>query len=151
MAELDGQREPLAVLERMEREAGDARAAALPKHVANEVRVMRRLNHANIVRFFDSFFSTSEGSLYLVSEYVAGGDLAAHIDERLKAVRDAAAREQFARRTVAAIVAALAYMHEQNVVHRDLKVCAQQQQPPPPSHRAWKNAFFFFWLVCQFL
>ncbi|XP_020087818.1 probable serine/threonine protein kinase IRE isoform X3 [Ananas comosus] len=66
-----------------------------------------------VVRFFYSF--TCRENLYLVMEYLNGGDLYSLL--RSLGCLD----EEMARTYIAEIVLALEYLHNMNVIHRDLK------------------------------
>ena len=78
-----------------------------------EAKALARLTHPNIVQVHD--FIESEGRLWMVLEFVDGGDLAAHLQSggRLSA------RE--AVKIVVSAARGLAYAHSQGVIHRDLK------------------------------
>jgi serine/threonine protein kinase len=77
-----------------------------------EARVVARLDHPNIVPIYD--FAEYEGRPYLVMKFIEG--------ETLKALL---ARGRLSLQQIVPIVeavgAALAYAHQQNVVHRDVK------------------------------
>jgi serine/threonine-protein kinase len=79
-----------------------------------EAQVTSSLRHPNIVQVVD-FRKTSEGTSYIVMEYLDGVDLAAEIRGKgplpLERVRD----------LVEQIATGLAAAHEQGIVHRDLK------------------------------
>ncbi|KAK1277760.1 Serine/threonine-protein kinase AtPK2/AtPK19 [Acorus gramineus] len=66
-----------------------------------------------VVRFFYSF--TCEENLYLVMEYLNGGDLYSLLRNL------GCLEEEMARTYIAEVVLALEYLHSLNVVHRDLK------------------------------
>jgi len=79
------------------------------RELKNEINLMKRLDHCNIVRPLETYeFS---GQLYMLMELCSGGDLY---------VRDPYTEEQAAH-IVESILSAVAYMHEHNIVHRDLK------------------------------
>ncbi len=116
-----------ALLARFATEAGstsllDSVDVDLPASVSAEIAAMRKLRHPNIVRLFEVYVRSDIGntSLYLVTELVPGGDLATAI-AKLRTPKSGQSRELYARRIVAAICNALAYMHSRGVVHRDLK------------------------------
>jgi eukaryotic-like serine/threonine-protein kinase len=78
-----------------------------------EIRILARLNHPNILPLLDS--REAGGSLYYVSRYVAGSSL-----QRRLATEGALPMEEVVRigRDVAA---ALDYAHGNEVIHRDVK------------------------------
>ena len=81
--------------------------------VENEIAIMKSVQHKNIVRLYEEF--ETRGHIYLVMEYVTGGDLFDAITESTKFTEEDAAL------MVADLSSALAYLHNLNVVHRDLK------------------------------
>lgn len=74
---------------------------------------MKRLNHPFIVNMYCAFQDTE--NLYLVMDYVNGGDLRYHMGNKKRFP------EQETRFVVACILTSLAYLHLNNVIHRDLK------------------------------
>eukprot|EP01138_Halocafeteria_seosinensis_P009261 gb/GECG01009464.1/.p1 GENE.gb/GECG01009464.1/~~gb/GECG01009464.1/.p1 ORF type:complete len:1344 (+),score=239.98 gb/GECG01009464.1/:1-4032(+) len=78
-----------------------------------EVKVMKRLDHPNIVRF-RAFYDESEFYV-LVTELVKGGELFDQI------VQKRTYKESEARDVVKTVADAICYMHERGIVHRDLK------------------------------
>jgi len=78
-----------------------------------EVEVLRRISHTNIVRFRD--LKKSAAHFYLVLEYCAGGDLSQFLR-----IHGHVAEEK-ARRFLTQIAAGLRILHRENVLHRDLK------------------------------
>jgi serine/threonine protein kinase len=79
----------------------------------NEARLVRSLKHPGIVPVYD-FGRTDDGLCYVVTQYVAGGNLAGMIDRRRPSHAEAA-------ELVARIADALAHAHQQGLVHRDIK------------------------------
>jgi predicted ATPase/serine/threonine protein kinase len=79
-----------------------------------EARAIARLKHPNIVTVYD-FGITSEGTAYLVLEYLAGRSLR----DELRARGQLPASE--AAPLVAQICAAAAAAHDAGIIHRDLK------------------------------
>jgi len=75
----------------------------------NEIAIMKRLDHAHIVRPIETY--ENKGHLYMVMELCSGGDLYS---------RDPYTEDQAAR-IINGIISAVAFMHEHNVIHRDLK------------------------------
>lgn len=81
--------------------------------IENEVKILRRLNHPNIIHLVAE--QDTKPLLYLVVEYVKGGDLFDAITVAQKFSEDQAAL------MISHLVSALAYLHNINVVHRDVK------------------------------
>ncbi|KAK8216083.1 serine/threonine-protein kinase GIN4 [Phyllosticta capitalensis] len=91
----------------------NAQCKLMPFGLEREIVIMKLLDHPNIVKLYDVWENRSE--LYLIMEYVEGGELFAYIDEHtgldeLEVV--------FIFRQ---IVAALIYCHRLHIHHRDLK------------------------------
>jgi serine/threonine protein kinase len=81
--------------------------------VSEERDIMRKLRSPYVVTFFYSF--TGKNNLYIVMEYIPGGDLFSLLEKFGGLPEDAA------RTYAAQIVAALKFLREHKVVHRDLK------------------------------
>jgi len=81
--------------------------------IENEVAIMKHCHHPNIVRLIEEFETTDE--LYLVLEYIKGGDLFDAITESVKFT------ERDAANMVADLCEALSFLHGKNIIHRDLK------------------------------
>jgi len=82
-----------------------------------EARLLAKLNHPGIVKFYDSFIS---GEFFcIVTEYCEGGDLDVklhHWKKTGKEVDDSVVVTWFIQ-----LVLAVQYMHQRRVLHRDLK------------------------------
>ena len=78
-----------------------------------EVAVLKKINHDNIVKFRD--LKKSVGHYYLVLEYCEGGDLARFIQ------RHGRMSEVSARRFLQQLSAGLMVLHRLSFIHRDLK------------------------------
>ncbi|PBC28961.1 Calcium/calmodulin-dependent protein kinase type [Apis cerana cerana] len=79
----------------------------------NEIRVLRRLTHPNIVQLLETF--EDKHKVYLVMELVTGGELFDRIVEK------GSYTEKDASGLIRQVLEAVDYMHDQGVVHRDLK------------------------------
>ncbi|XP_044251523.1 serine/threonine-protein kinase MARK2 [Drosophila takahashii] len=87
--------------------------ASARQKLYREVKIMKLLNHPNIVRLFQVI--ESERTLYLVMEYASRGELFDHL------VKNGRMRERDARVIFRQLVSAIQYCHGKSVVHRDLK------------------------------
>lgn len=79
----------------------------------NEIKVLRRLKHSNIVQLLETY--EDKNKVYLVMELVTGGELFDRIVEK------GSYTEKDASDLIRQILEAVDYMHSQGVVHRDLK------------------------------
>ena len=79
----------------------------------NEIKVLRRLKHPNIVQLLETF--EDKHKVYLVMELVTGGELFDRIVEK------GSYTEKDASGLIRQVLEAVDYMHVQGVVHRDLK------------------------------
>lgn len=77
----------------------------------NEMKLLFRLRHPHVIRVLDLFYSRS--SYCLVFEFMAGGDLRQHMEHRLP--------EPEALAIAAQLADGLSYIHQQGIVHCDLK------------------------------
>lgn len=81
--------------------------------IRDEIDIMRRCKHPNIVRMYEDYDTTRH--IYLVMELIKGGDLFDAISSSVKFSEDVT------RNYVKDIGKSLAYLHKRKIVHRDLK------------------------------
>ena len=90
------------------------------KHQADaykEIQILRQLNHRHIIKYFGSFVEDS--TVNIVMEYAEGGDM----HRLLRSQRDKGKHlsEKDIWRYAFELSAAIAYLHEHNIIHRDIK------------------------------
>ncbi|ERL85804.1 serine/threonine-protein kinase GD17699 [Dendroctonus ponderosae] len=81
--------------------------------IENEVKILRMISHSNIISLVEDH--DTKPMLYLVCEYVAGGDLFDVITVAQKFSEEQAAL------MIKHLTSGLAYLHNLNIVHRDIK------------------------------
>lgn len=109
-----GQKAAVKVVSKSElHEDDDRNGDGLPYGIEREIIIMKLLNHPNVLRLYD-VWETSK-ALYLVLEYVEGGELFDLLVER-GPLGEAEAIKYFRQ-----IVLGAAYCHALGICHRDLK------------------------------
>ncbi|XP_059482421.1 serine/threonine-protein kinase SIK3-like isoform X2 [Neocloeon triangulifer] len=83
------------------------------KKIFREIQIMSKLRHPHIIRLYQVM--ETEKMIYLVTEFASGGEIFDFL------VNHGKMAEPEARRIFHQIVAAVHYLHENHVVHRDLK------------------------------
>ena len=79
----------------------------------NEVSALKTLDHPNIVKLYEVF--TEEENVFLVQEYLAGGELFDYITNQDHLTENEAAN------IFSQIIKSLIYCHRNKITHRDLK------------------------------
>lgn len=90
----------------------DADKAALKE----EIRVLHEIHHPHVVDLFDVFDDPTDDYTYLVTEKISGGSLYERIEKK------GPYNEADCRIACRTIFEAMAFTHEHNVAHRDLKL-----------------------------
>ena len=88
-------------------------------HALNEVRLLASFHHPNIIEYKECFYTEESHTLDIVMEYAEKGDLSSTIKEMKK--DGLSINENFIWKTFFDICFGLKALHEQKVVHRDLK------------------------------
>ncbi|KAK8171441.1 kinase-like domain-containing protein [Phyllosticta citrichinensis] len=116
--ELEGGRAPLAPPSTSQSRANGAQAktkSARLEGLFRECRVLKDLDHPNIVRLEKVFFSIN--GIYIFQELISGGDLFSYITKR----GDFGIPTVEAAVIVRQVLKGLEYLHDRDIVHRDIK------------------------------
>lgn len=89
-----------------------------PLDLEREIIILQNLNHPHIVNYKETFESTTH--LMIVTELCAGGELFDRIVERQFYT------EKDAANLLWEILGVVKYLHDRDIVHRDIKVCLCQ-------------------------
>ena len=84
------------------------------KRVGREIRVLKKLNHRNVVRLFDVVETAKK--IFCVMEYAAGGSVLDYVRSKRSLTEDLASK------FTGQIIEALSYCHSNWIVHRDVKL-----------------------------
>ena len=85
----------------------------------NEIRILASLCHKNIIGYKDAFFDENSKTLNIVMEYADNGDMSQKIKYNLK--HGLLFRESIIWNYLIQTLEGLHYLHENNIIHRDLK------------------------------
>uniref|UniRef100_A0A0C9RJH7 mitogen-activated protein kinase kinase kinase n=1 Tax=Wollemia nobilis TaxID=56998 RepID=A0A0C9RJH7_9CONI len=91
----------------------DPKSKESVKQLVQEIALLSRLRHQNIVQYYGSEMIADK--LYIYLEYVSGGSIHKLLQEYGKF------EEPIIRTYTRQILAGLAYLHKKNTVHRDIK------------------------------
>ena len=83
------------------------------KDIINEIEILRKIDHPNIVKIFEFYNSTK--NYYLITEFCKEGELFEKI------INDGPFDEDFTAYIMYQIFSAVFYCHSRNILHRDLK------------------------------
>ena len=87
--------------------------------LSNEVNIIMRVNHQNIVKFID--IKRTQHNWYLITEYYNGGSLASNLKKYLS-IYHKPFPENLIQYLMKQIVDAVNYLHFNKIIHRDLKL-----------------------------
>lgn len=81
--------------------------------LCREVEILKMIHHDNVVKYYD--FMQSKDKLFIITERLEGGELFEYI------ITNGPLKEEFTNRIMYGVFAAVAYLHERGIVHRDIK------------------------------
>eukprot|EP00531_Pseudo-nitzschia_arenysensis_P018160 CAMPEP_0116126222 /NCGR_PEP_ID=MMETSP0329-20121206/6221_1 /TAXON_ID=697910 /ORGANISM="Pseudo-nitzschia arenysensis, Strain B593" /LENGTH=579 /DNA_ID=CAMNT_0003620299 /DNA_START=90 /DNA_END=1829 /DNA_ORIENTATION=+ len=93
------------------------------ENMRKEANLLTALDHPSIIKIYDTY--EDDKHLHMVVEICKGGELYDHVvkpSKNKKGVELNCPTEQVAAVIVRQVVDAVAYLHEHNIVHRDLKL-----------------------------
>ncbi|VAH93693.1 unnamed protein product [Triticum turgidum subsp. durum] len=93
----------------------DSRSADSLKQLDQEIKLLSQFKHENIVQYYGS--ETIEGQLYVYMEYVHPGSINKYIKQHCGAIT-----ESIVCNFTHHILRGLAFLHGQNIMHRNIKV-----------------------------
>lgn len=82
--------------------------------------ILKRLDHPNIVRIYDSVFDTEKNGVRIFQDLAIGGDLFSYLSTNQDYLNPISESETIL--AIYQITSALNYLHSKGVVHRDLKL-----------------------------
>jgi len=91
------------------------------KYLNSELQALSMLNHPNIVKLKKVIDSQSQIHLLIVMEYCNGGSLLKCLENYINKYKTPFS-EEIVQYLTRQIVEALAYIHDKNIIHRDLKL-----------------------------
>ena len=81
--------------------------------IMNEIEILKMIDHPHIMKIYEYY--QKENYLYIVTEFLAGGELFYRIEQLNKFTESAAAKY------IRQILLAVSYLHARQIIHRDIK------------------------------
>jgi serine/threonine protein kinase len=89
------------------------------KLLSNEITLLKKINHPNIVRLID--LKKTKSHCYIVMEYCNGGDLSGCL-KKYKAAYKRPFSEEIVQYIMRQVVNGINFLHSNKIIHRDLKL-----------------------------
>ena len=89
------------------------------QYIDNEINILKEIDHPNIIKLIDIVETTQFYNL--VMELCNGGELSKCL-EQYKAINKRAFSEEIVQHLMKQIVSSINYLHQKNILHRDIKL-----------------------------
>ena len=89
------------------------------KRILNDIGMLKKVNHPNIIQLKDSFYSPDKKYLNIINEYADGGDLQTKLIEQKQ--KNEFFEEERLLNWFMQVCLALKYIHKSQIMHRDIK------------------------------
>ena len=89
------------------------------KYLNNEIFILNNIKHQNIIKFYG--MKVGMNYIYLIFEYINGGDLQACLNEYLKNY-DKPFPQDVVQHIMRQVISGFAYLHARKILHRDIKL-----------------------------
>ena len=92
----------------------------LKKYFEGEISIMKKLNHPNIVKFYEKL--EDDTNYYLIIEYCNGGSLSENVMKYLSKNNNEPFSIEIIQNFMREIISAFCHIHSKGIIHRDIKL-----------------------------
>eukprot|EP00040_Diaphanoeca_grandis_P033459 m.205158 g.205158 ORF g.205158 m.205158 type:complete len:661 (-) comp32906_c4_seq2:26-2008(-) len=85
-------------------------------NLKDEITIMQKLDHPNVVKIIEVFLQADK--MFIIMELCHGGDLF----DRISSTKSGKFSEAYTKKLVVQMLRSLNYLHQNNIMHRDLKL-----------------------------
>ena len=89
------------------------------KYLNNEIFILNNIKHQNIIKFYG--MKVGMNYIYLIFEYINGGDLQGCLNEYLKKY-DKPFSQDIVQHIMRQVITGFVYLHARKILHRDIKL-----------------------------